>query len=62
MKLKKKMLGIWLKLLITFHAYDMGFLSETPGDLQNQFMKISYCWYFMCMTGIVDISSEWLQN
>lgn len=47
MKLKKKMLGIWLKLLITFHAYDMGFLSETPGDLQNQFMKISYCWYFM---------------
>lgn len=56
------MLGNWLNLFIIFYACDMVFLSETPGDLQNQFMKISYFWYFYVTGIVVDISSEWLQN
>lgn len=44
MRLKKKMLGIWLKLLIIFYANDMVLLSEKLGDLQNQLNSILlYC-------------------
>lgn len=43
MKLKK-MLGIWLKLLVIFYANDMVLLSEKLGDLQNQLNSILlYC-------------------
>lgn len=41
---EKKMLGIWLKLLIIFYANDMVLLSEKLGDLQNQLNSILlYC-------------------
>lgn len=44
MRLKKKMLGIWLKVLIIFYANDMVLLSEKLGDLQNQLNSILlYC-------------------
>lgn len=40
----KKMLGIWLKVLIIFYANDMVLLSEKLGDLQNQLNSILlYC-------------------